>query len=441
MIQPFLGRVSTGYASVVATSYLSLLSSANALAVDLTTVETIMPFAGQIYNVTVIRGTAPGVGNTITWTLQKNNVDTAITFTFGATDLQQSSTTGLAVSFAAGDLLKWKITLTGTPGGGVTSFIGFLINTGDNNTAVFFNGGMSITSVTPGWIAPLGCQNRLTTAAINRTSLCAVPGTITGYSVYQGAAAGTTGVGQDWALYKNGVKQDGSAGTPDTRLTVSTTTLVGQASTTFSLPVAVGDLIYFQTDRNGSASSKSWSYGLTFVPTNPGEIPFSMSTATLGTGISTEYQGYQVFDSVALTSSAVTVGIPIALQLDNLYINLTAAPGGVKTRVFTAVKSTVDQALTSTITGAATTGNDTTHKIKYATNDTFTLKMGAPASSTVAAIAQIGMRMLAITPKGAGGGQSNNGKKGGGGGLNVINPGGASFIQIGNIGLDVGVTS
>lgn len=40
---------------------------------------------------------------------------------------------------------------------------------------------------------------------------------------------------------------------------------------------------------------------------------------------------------------------------------------------------------------------------------------------------------------GAGKGNSNNGKKGGGGGLNVLNPGGASVMNIGNAGIDIGV--
>jgi len=60
-------------------------------------------------------------------------------------------------------------------------------------------------------------------------------------------------------------------------------------------------------------------------------------------------------------------------KLSNLYVALSVAPGGVVSRTFTVRKNGVATALAVTITGAATTGSDTTDVIAYAAGDLISL--------------------------------------------------------------------
>lgn len=80
--------------------------------------------------------------------------------------------------------------------------------------------------------------------------------------------------------------------------------------------------------------------------------------------------------------------VPHACTVKNLYIRVGTAPGGSDTLIVTVRKNSSDQTLTVTLTGAATTGNDTTHTFSMAAGDILSISAvvsatGAPANLTI----------------------------------------------------------
>lgn len=81
--------------------------------------------------------------------------------------------------------------------------------------------------------------------------------------------------------------------------------------------------------------------------------------------------------------------VSITGNISKLYIALTTAPSGIKTRTFTVYKNGIATALTCTITGAAITGNDIIHTVGITAGDQLSIGMttdGTPTDSTGALI-------------------------------------------------------
>lgn len=92
------------------TSYITMCGRRTATTTN--AVEQTIPTAGSFKNVYVRLSAAPGVGTSVTFTLVKNSVDTALTVT-----ITDSATTGNAtstVTVAENDLVYWKVTRSGT---------------------------------------------------------------------------------------------------------------------------------------------------------------------------------------------------------------------------------------------------------------------------------------------------------------------------------------
>lgn len=89
----------------------------------------------------------------------------------------------------------------------------------------------------------------------------------------------------------------------------------------------------------------------------------------------------------------------VAGTFSKLYVELSAAPGASESVAVTFVKSTSpilpsDQALTATVSDAATTANDTSNSVAMAAGHQWSIKM---VSSASAASAQVAVAMV-FTP-------------------------------------------
>lgn len=102
--------------------------------------------------------------------------------------------------------------------------------------------------------------------------------------------------------------------------------------------------------------------------------------ATVAAG-ATVYMAIGIFNSA--TEGQANGVVPYALTAKNLYVKALAAPVGVETFVYTLRKNGSDTALTVTITGSNTTGNDTTHTVSFAAGDLIDLKLITSASAAV----------------------------------------------------------
>lgn len=71
--------------------------------------------------------------------------------------------------------------------------------------------------------------------------------------------------------------------------------------------------------------------------------------------------------------------------IHNMYVRLATAPGGATSRTFTIYLNGVATAITVTIAGASTTGNNTANSINVVVGDTIACfhgpNVGAPAAS------------------------------------------------------------
>ncbi len=405
-----------------------------------------MPAAGTISNVRIEIDAAVGVGNSYTLTLKKNKVATALAITISGGSAVSGTDVANSISYVAGDVLSWNLTLSGTPNK-VAKNIYFELSGATScsyvSEEVFSNATRSGN--------PLGFQGSAAGGSALQSNVpCPVAGTFVACYLRQDGV-GSTG-SWTWMLNKNGTDQDGAGGTPDTRVTMNSAVGVSIQSGTFSCSVAAGDLIYAKITANSTPSSSGdFSWGYAFTPTDGLSCPLTQASGAGSGGTS----GTEYLECVTSTYNAtVNSGSRILstllcsrnFQISALYCVQGAASGAAKARAFTLGKNGSNTSLSASIGGAsAVTANDTAagHKVTVSSGDTLSME-DAITGTSVGGTTGIGFGLAIGIPgggKGAGGGNSNSGKKGGGGGLNVINPGGATFIQIGNTGLDVGVTS
>jgi hypothetical protein len=84
------------------------------------------------------------------------------------------------------------------------------------------------------------------------------------------------------------------------------------------------------------------------------------------------------------TENQVTIVAPKSGQVVNLYVSLSAAPGGSDDYACTLRKNAADQGSTVTISAAATTGNTTGNQFNIAAGDTLDLKVITSATAATA---------------------------------------------------------
>ena len=349
-------------------------------------------------------GTAPGVGNGRTYTIQKNDVDTALVITISGTALT-GSITGVNVSFALGDTVRMKVVNTGTPA--ATTHRSAIIC--EPVTAEEYLYAWSAASIARTFIMPLGGAERYLAGVDEQAALVSVPGTITRWYYRERTAPGGAGT-RTVVLLKNGVAQDGSGGTPDTRLTLSGATATTSAS--FALTVAAGDLLVIQQSTTGSPTASSWATGsLCFVPTDAGRYVVSGSGTQTTTGASsyapphgstsTNYN----FNTVESNRRFIAHGSE-SLAFGTFWVSLGGAPSAGQSRTFTLYVNSSPTTLTVTIANPATSASlDVATPVTIAPGDTWVIhgtttaapgsasqeirwSLGAPAPSTAVEQAQ-----------------------------------------------------
>ena len=79
-------------------------------------VQQVMPVAGTVSNLAISLGSAPGSGNSWTFTIRKNGAATGVTCKVEGSTAKEC-TSSATVTFAAGDLLSLQATPSGGPNG------------------------------------------------------------------------------------------------------------------------------------------------------------------------------------------------------------------------------------------------------------------------------------------------------------------------------------
>lgn len=315
--------------------------------VSASTLESV-PTAGTFGQWYVQLTVAPGVGNSRTLTLQKNGSGTTVTVTISGT-ATTASFTGTPVSWASNDTIRCQQTTTGTPAAATwTSAIAFTPTT-DGET---IHGWFSPTSPTLNNFHPIFAGRSAGGFFTHHydSNVMALAGTITKHRMALFTAPGA-GKSHTFALRKNLTTQDGTGGTPDTRITISDTNLVGEA--TFSLSVVIGDIVdVVYAANSGTPAGPTNEVGtIVFVPTVVGAFQVSQT----GGPLDTINQTYGWINQVVInwtTTQVPQIGHASNPRLTHLEVSCSAAAGSGKLFIFSVQKNGTD-VVQAFLTGAS----------------------------------------------------------------------------------------
>lgn len=333
----------------------------------------------------------PGVGNSRTFVVVVNGSDTAITVTISDTAVTATD----AVNFAAitkYDTFHLKETTSGTPA--VTRQSSSLeFDTDGPNVSVYGGGGVQfVVSSTDVFRNPFNPRPENWNVDITaHCQLMDVAGAITELAgMYQTALV--SGEAYELSLYRGTapgslVRQDGSGGTVDTRVTVNDSSTVidtrSFGTSLFSLPVSPGDFVAVACKKVSGASDLRMMPLLRFEATTAGEFPIGVTfPASLGTfdryiALGGELDGTEA--NVRMTVGPLTT----PLQITGKRWIVDVAPGGATTRTSVLRKNGADTDIAITLTTGAS-GQDSGNAT-FLDGDTLDIKestTGGPAAVT-----------------------------------------------------------
>lgn len=346
--------------------------------------------AGNFLNLRVARSASPGSGNSTTYTLRVNGVDSGLSVVISDPNTFGSDTHSVAVSPGDRISLHYNRSWGASPPN----------DTADHDIQLEFEGSTlgesgygfarSLIDVSHRyngiyWAGADGGGDWQSVGIIFGVN--AVSGALTRYDIDLSAAPGA-GVTWTFSLVVNGVTQDGSGGTTDTRLSITGGSTSG--TWTGSLHISPGDQIYIQQSLSGTPPTTFAAASFKFVADVDGQSnvswnqlnPIVNTTDTFYTAPA-GHVGWNLTEASAALQAATLSGY----SLSGLQIFCHTNPGGGRSRVFTLRRNqlAVGGAPSVTITGSAKTGSDVVGSLSYSASDTWDLKMdqiGNPFGST-----------------------------------------------------------
>lgn len=323
---------------------------------------------------------APGVGKSYTFTIRKNQVDTAVTVVISG-----SATSGIdlahSVSFAAGDNMSIGITPSGTPTAPTVTNWWVQVDSGGTHFAPIVGGGHS--------------SSGLSTTVDSFSSVCGTTAAVTWVPTESDVSmvmpcAGTLdnlhslaeiapGAAKSYVikLVKNGTATSLAA-------TVSGTSKTG-SDTSNSVSVVAGDTISISATPSGTPAAARYTHCMKFTPTIPGETFFGIGGSAAPSTTLTQYEQVLVKGSGYSTTEASRQMLVGPCMLRSMYLNIGTAPSTGKTRVFTLRRNAISSTLVVTISDTATTGNVASQNIGMSLTDLLSLQLvptGTPAAMT-----------------------------------------------------------
>lgn len=352
--------------------------------------------AGTFRNLAIRLISAPGSGKSLAFTLMVNGAASSVVVT-----ISDLATTGSDVTHTAtvadGDTISLRCVGTSTPT--VSAVLGAL-DFDSTTTGQSGYGGTCTQTIgagvrSNGLLSPMNVGNWA-----GEQSVAGVAGNFTALRVLLSAAPGV-GTGHTFGIVKNGVLQDGSGGTPDTRLTITDAATAG--SSTFTLTCAAGDLFFLQRSAvTGSPAATSPNFSVRFVATADGEAHFCSSgtgtKALAGTEYATIAGGVGAGTWNGTEANRYCAAGISAFTLDQFRLRANNTVGGTGI-AFTTRVGGVNSALTATITGTSAT--DLTNSATVAALATVSME-AAPLAPSSTRFYQWGMRQIVTVPATAG---------------------------------------
>lgn len=331
---------------------------------------------GWFFNLDITTTSAPTSGKSITYTLRVNGGDTGLTCTIANTATSCSDRTH-GVAIAPGDRLTLKRTTSGSPTVAKSRI------TIEHQGATANESGYATQSVSSG---NEGQTTQLTNAfrsrddglSDNNAGVAAAAGNVTALYAAVGAAPGS---GKSWTftVLKNGTAQNGTGGTPDTRVTIADSATTGNSSG-YTVAVSAGDDISIQKSTSGSPTATQAHFGVRFAATTNGQSQycgaFNQSPTLTGNDVFGPLFGGSNAAYVTTPESATEVyGGATSWTMSNLRVVLNASPGTPRSYTYKARKNAADGGPSVTIADAATSGTDGSNTMTVASGDAIDLEI------------------------------------------------------------------
>lgn len=319
--------------------------------------KAVCPIAGTLKNLVIWLTAAPGAGKSLTFTVYKNGVATAMTVTISNTDVT-GRYVGPGISVAAGDNVYLHKVGVNAPAS-VTLRTSCEIS-GSTAAQSFYAANVIVHATSTTYVNPFRCLHFSTTQAGVQTPVGAA-GAITALYACNHGASLTGGKGVDIYVNKNGVRQDGTGGTVNTKLTLTNPATDVATSSAFTLTVARGDAVYLEVVPFGSPSTQ-WSIGVRFTATTDGESQYAAGAVGNAHSSIAQYHHVTHRPAVGWGSDGVDKEVHCGVTpftLKKLYVTCTA-PGGAATRTFKLRKDQTDPSggPSLVIAAGATSGSD-----------------------------------------------------------------------------------
>lgn len=325
---------------------------------------------GTFSHWSIVLSAAPGSGKSFTFTLRINGVDTAAVITIS--DTATSGTFMGSVALADGDELTLKCVPSGTPTASTASVCwDFTSATAGESIYGLASGTATINANRTGRV--LGAYDTSTWEASTTVDVVGCAGAITKATIKLDTDVTAAG-SLTFTMTKNGVDQNGTAGTPDTRITFATGTTKTSAS--FTLPVVPGDVLTWKAVRTGTPATVRPATGVRVLATTPGESHFGAVIlgpfSTTAAAYFSPGQGSGNPGAATEAPAAVTLG-PTGFTLHNLRAGLTGATGAGLGYTFTLRQNEASTAHAVSIVGAAS--GSTTASTVFAPGDRVALQV------------------------------------------------------------------
>lgn len=320
--------------------------------------------------------TAPTTGNSFTYTLRDDGVNTAAAVTIS--DTNTTASWSGSVSIAALSLIALQTSPTGTPTAPGTHYWTIEYYTA-GNFYLIPGGNSNVGSTSATNYFPIFGGYTITNSTVATDFEVLVP---TNATVINLAAAldGAPGSGKSMAF---SLRQNNTTDVLTATVANTNTT----ANATGSVAIAPTDTLVMKMTPSGTPGFARAKTCLTVVPSAAGEIITAFGYTTTP---STSAVNYQVPQGPGLSSFSSTEGLRQlrlpACKLSKLYARCDTAPGGSAQYVLAVRSAAGATGITTTIAAAATTGNDTTHTFDHGDGNFVSMQITpstTPAASTM----------------------------------------------------------
>lgn len=256
---------------------------------------------------------------------------------------------------------------------------------------ILVSGGAQILSGAARYSSLSGAYNTDTGTWATAESLCSqvitTPGSLTELNIELSVAPGA---GKSYAFV---VMLNGS---PTTLTTTISDANVSGSDMAHSVALVAGDVVSIRCTPTGTTATSIPQFSTKFTSTNPNEFLVLghgyQFNNTANSFLSVDAGGHNNFFGSSNEVTAKQV-FPTATTFNNLYIKLSTAPGTGASWTFFVRKNGVNTGITVVISGASTTGNDTTHSQAFAAGDTITL-IATPSSPTLPALSDVSLGLM-----------------------------------------------